>query len=247
MPEENRVIPSEFWRKIISNLTAKLSIKCEAEQRHFWICSLKKFSSYTLCLKKLLEGRSQDGRLGGCGICLSAQLGHLPGTGRGPQTPRGTGGTPSNWVGRVGWGGVRGRRSGGRTGLAPRGVAGGGEEIPRPKGEIGGPLGGQRIKRERGQVSPAHLGLREPAEILGLILCPRVLREWEGGMGSKSKGQTYGPAPLTGGWGRGGVPTPSRTHPRLGVQRGWGRPWGRQWRRGVKEWKGTGPVLSLFR
>ena len=55
------------------------------------------------------------------------------------------------------------------------------------KGEIGGPLGGQRIKREHGQVSPVYLDPQEPVEIPGLILCPprpppaeRVLREWEG-------------------------------------------------------------------
>ena len=48
-------------------------------------------------------------------------------------------------------------------------------------------MGGHRIKRERGQFSPAHLGPQEPVEILGLILCPlrtppaaQVLREWEG-------------------------------------------------------------------
>ena len=64
--------------------------------------------------------------------------------------------------------------------------------IPCPKGEIGGPLEGQRIKREHAQVSPALLGLWEPAEIPGLILCPprpppgmRVLREWEGGKGEQ--------------------------------------------------------------
>ena len=66
----------------------------------------------------------------------------------------------------------------------PWGVAGGGDGIPHPKGEIGEPLGRQRIKREHGQVSPAHLGPQEPAEIPGLILCPprpppaaQVLRE----------------------------------------------------------------------
>ena len=64
--------------------------------------------------------------------------------------------------------------------------------IPRPKEEIGGPLGGQRIKIECGQVSSAHLGPQEPAEIQGLILClPRpppavwVLKEWEGGNGEQ--------------------------------------------------------------
>ena len=78
-----------------------------------------------------------------------------------------------------------------RTG-APEGAARGGERIPRLKGEIGEPLGGQRIKRECGQVCPAHLGPREPAQILGLILCPPrpppaawVLREWEGGKGEQ--------------------------------------------------------------
>ena len=58
-------------------------------------------------------------------------------------------------------------------------------------------MGGQRIKRDHGRASPAHLDSQEPAKIPGLILCSprpppavRVLREWEGGKGSKSKGQT---------------------------------------------------------
>ena len=54
--------------------------------------------------------------------------------------------------------------------------------------------------------------------------------------GAKVKAGPPGPAPLRGGWGRGGVLTPSGTHPWLGVQRGWGRPWGRPcggaWRNG---------------
>ena len=37
-------------------------------------------------------------------IRVSAQLGQLPGTGGGPQTPKGTGGTPSDRVGRGAWG-----------------------------------------------------------------------------------------------------------------------------------------------
>ena len=71
-------------------------------------------------------------------------------------------------------------------------MAAGEEGIPHLKGDIGGTLGGQRIKREHGQVSPAHLDPWEPAEIPGLILClPRpppamwVLREWEGGKGER--------------------------------------------------------------
>ena len=60
------------------------------------------------------------------------------------------------------------------------------------KGEIGEPLGGQGIKREHGQVSPAHVDPQEPVEIPGLILCPtrpppalQVLSEWEGGKGEQ--------------------------------------------------------------
>ena len=50
------------------------------------------------------QGRSQDGVLGGRRIRISSQLGHLPGTGGGPWTPKGTGGTPSDWVGCGVWG-----------------------------------------------------------------------------------------------------------------------------------------------
>ena len=49
------------------------------------------------------------------------------------------------------------------------------------------------------------------------------------GRGRKVKAGPPGPAPLSGGCGRGGVPTPSGTHPWLGVQRRGGRPWGRCW------------------
>ena len=77
----------------------------------------------------MLGGRSQDGILGGCGIRVSSQLGHLPGTSGGPRTPKQVGGTPSDWVGRGSLGEGRGRRSGGGMGLAPRGVAAGGEGV----------------------------------------------------------------------------------------------------------------------
>ena len=53
-------------------------------------------------------GVEKDGGLEGHGIRVSAQLGPLPGTGGGPQTPKGTGGTPSDRVGRGAWRGVRG-------------------------------------------------------------------------------------------------------------------------------------------
>ena len=44
--------------------------------------------------------------------------------------------------------------------------------------------------------------------------------------GAEVKAGPTGPAPLRGGWGRGGLPTPSGTHPRLGVQWGRGDPGG---------------------
>ena len=47
-----------------------------------------------------------------------------------------------------------------RTG-ALEGCLGEGKGSQHPKGEIGEPLGRQRIKRERGQVSPAHFGHRK--------------------------------------------------------------------------------------
>ena len=53
--------------------------------------------------KNTFQGRSQDGVLGGLGIHVSSQLGHLPGTGEGPQTPKGTGRTPSDQVGHGAW------------------------------------------------------------------------------------------------------------------------------------------------
>ena len=49
--------------------------------------------------KLLFGGQSQDAVLGGCGIRISSQLGHLPGTGGGPRTPKGAGGAPSDRVG----------------------------------------------------------------------------------------------------------------------------------------------------
>ena len=89
-------------------------------------------------------------------------------------------------------GGVRREEKWRRDGTGALRGGWGGEGIPRPKGEIGGRLGGQRIKREHGQVSPARLGPQETAEMAGLILCPPrpppaawVLREWEGGKGEQ--------------------------------------------------------------
>ena len=119
--------------------------------------------------QEVRRGWSQDGGLGGRGIRVSAPTRPQRGTAdtsgdrRSPQRPgrtRGMGGSDGG-----------GEVEAGRD-WCPWGAAGGGEGSPRRKGEIGGPLGGQRIKTEHGQVSPAHLGPQEPAEILGLILCP---------------------------------------------------------------------------
>ena len=54
--------------------------------------------------KKARWGRSQGGALGGRRIRVFSRLGHLPGTGGRTQTPKGTGGTPSNQVGSGAWG-----------------------------------------------------------------------------------------------------------------------------------------------
>ena len=55
--------------------------------------------------EKNQAGRSQHGRRGECRVRISAQLGHLPGTGGGPWTR--TGGT-SEQPGRTWWGSERG-------------------------------------------------------------------------------------------------------------------------------------------
>ena len=86
-------------------------------------------------------------------------------------------------------GGVKGKEKWRQDGTgAPEGRLGEGKGSHAQRGK----LGGQRIKREHGQVSPAHLGPQEPAEIPGLILCPPrppparwVQKEWEGGKGEQ--------------------------------------------------------------
>ena len=79
-----------------------------------------------------------------------------------------------------------------RQDWCPRGAAGVVKVSHTRRGKLGDHWGGQRIKKECGQVSHAHLGPQEPAEIPGLILCPlrpppatRVLRKWEGGKGEQ--------------------------------------------------------------
>ena len=120
---------------------------------------------------------------------------------------KGMGGTPSDWVGCGAWREWRGGEVEVGKDWYPWGEAEGRERIPHPKGELREPLGGQRIKRECGQVSPAHLDPQEPVEIPGLTLCPpRSLQlhgSWGGareGRGSKSKSQTSRTGTPEGGW-----------------------------------------------
>ena len=78
-------------------------------------------------------------------------------------------------------------------GLAPLRGGWGRGRYHTPEGESGGDhWEGRGSKGSVASLSLAHLGPREPAEILGLILCPprplpaeRVLREWEGRKGEQ--------------------------------------------------------------
>ena len=97
--------------------------------------------------------------MGGCGICVSPQLGHLPDAGGGPQCPRRWEEPPSNWVGRGGKGG--GTRSGGWTGPAP--LRGGWEKggVTTPGGTLGG------LKDQEGVSLAFSLPSRAPGSLLG--------------------------------------------------------------------------------
>lgn len=53
---------------------------------------------------KIINPFPEDAVLEGRGIRVSKQLGHIPGTGWGPRTPKGMRGTPSDQVGRGSWG-----------------------------------------------------------------------------------------------------------------------------------------------
>ena len=106
-----------------------------------------------------------DDRVGGCGVHVSSQLGHLKGAGGGPWTPKGMGGIPM-WPGRAwGWKGW-GRKSGSGTGpVALRGGWGGVGfphwEGPTHCGGIGrdgeGPSGDWGTRGECGQILPHQL------------------------------------------------------------------------------------------
>ena len=147
------------------------------QESHSWAYIWRK----TL-FERIHVGQSQDGRLEGRGICISAQLGHLPGTGGAPWTPKGMGGTPSNRVGRGKWWVVRGEEKWRWDGTGtPEG----------PLREVKGSRA-QRGKLEDHWGAEDQKGARPgfpcPLGSLGLILCPprpppavRVLREWEGG------------------------------------------------------------------
>ena len=83
--------------------------------------------------KNYCRGQSQDGGVGGCGVHISSQLGHLSDTGGEPQHPRGQEKSPSDLVGYSEEG--RGKRSGGRMGLAPLRDGWGRGRLPTP-GEV---------------------------------------------------------------------------------------------------------------
>ena len=83
-------------------------------------------------------GQSQDCGLGGYGILVSEKPGHLPGTGGGPWTLKGMGGTHCDWVGHRVWGGVRREEKWrqDRTG-APEGQRGEGKGSHARRGKLG--------------------------------------------------------------------------------------------------------------
>ena len=82
---------------------------------------------------KGIKFRNQDGRLGGHGIRLSSHLGHLPGTGGGPQTPKGTG-RNSEWLGKTWVGGGRREEKCRQDGTgAPEGLLGEGRSSHTPR------------------------------------------------------------------------------------------------------------------
>ena len=99
--------------------------------RIFFFTTVKKF-------QKRQAKLGQDGILGGHGILISAQLGRLPGTGGGPRTPKGTGGTPSDQVGRGAWRGVRGEEKWRRDGTGtPEGWLKEGRGSHAQRGKLG--------------------------------------------------------------------------------------------------------------
>ena len=79
-------------------------------------------------VKRILRRWSQDGGIEGSRVHVSSQLGQLLGTGQGPRTPKGTGGTPM-WASGT-WGvGKKRSRSGRDQGLW--GVVEGDERFPQ--------------------------------------------------------------------------------------------------------------------
>ena len=96
-------------------------------------------------LKIFSGGWSQDGRVGGCGVQVSPQLGHLPDAGGGPRHPRGWEEPPSDQVGCQGTEGAEKWRPDG-TGT-PEGWLGegrGSHAWRDPRG-FGGSAGGMRL------------------------------------------------------------------------------------------------------
>ena len=111
----------------------------------------------------------------------------------GTTDTKGDGRNPQQLGRTWGMGGVKAEEKWRQDGTGvPEGHLGEGKGSHAQRGKIGGPLAGQKLRREHGQVFPAQLGPQEPAEIPGLILCPPrplpaacVLREWAGGKGEQ--------------------------------------------------------------
>ena len=198
------------------------------------------------------RGWSQDCVLGGRWIHILPQPGHLPGTSGWPRTPKGTGGTPSNQVGRGVLGGMRGEEKWRRDGTgAPEGWLGEGKGSHTWRGKLWDHWEGRGSKGSMDRSPPPTWAPRSLLRSWAWSSAHQGLLQLRGSWGSGREGRgskSKGPgdlAPLGGGWGRGGVPTPSGIHPQLGVQWGQGTRWQRPLRCGAEEQKGTWPALSL--
>ena len=131
-------------------------------------------------------------------------------------------------------GGVKGEEKWRRDGTGAPGGGWGRGRDPTPEGVNWGTIGRSEDQKGVWPGFPCPLG---PPGICGdprpdplptEAPSSRAGTEGVGGGegGAKVKARPPGPTPLRGGWGRGGVPTLSRTHARLGVQRGRGDPGG---------------------
>ena len=115
--------------------------------------------------------QSQDGGVGGCGVRVSPQLGHLPDAGGGPWHPRGQEEPPSNWTGCGGEWGEGGERRGEEKWRL--------DGTSTPEGWLGegrsshtwrDPQGFGGCGENAASVSPAQSGPGKPAGLPGQVL-----------------------------------------------------------------------------